>query len=549
MLISLAVRDFVIVDACTIDTASGFTVFSGETGAGKSILIDALALALGERADASMVRDGAARADISATFATSPAVTAWLDAHELGGDDGVVIVRRTVDGQGRSRTYINGLPSTQALARELGDMLVDVHGQHAHQQLLRPPVQRRLLDEHAGLRADVDAVQAAWRDWQTVRQQREALERDAQAITLERERLQWQHDELARLSPHAGEWEAINAEHARLSHAAGLIEGTRRAIDALADDEGAVQTVLAQIVSRLRPLAAIDPALTNAVDALDSAEAQVADAVSTLNGYAGRLELDPDRLAEVDARLQALHGAARKYRVAPEALPQEYARVTAALAALGDASDLQTLRAHEAAAEQAYTQRAAQLSAARAAAAAHLGREVTRAMQDLAMIGGRFDVALRPREPAAHGIEDIEFLVAGHAGTEPRALARVASGGELARISLAIAVIAASATATPTLIFDEVDVGIGGAVAEVVGRLLHALGQSRQVLCVTHLPQVAARADQHFVVQKATAGERTLTEVTPLDATGRIDEIARMLGGMEITATTRKAAREMLART
>ena len=549
MLLSLAVRDFVIVDTCVIDTAAGFTVFSGETGAGKSILIDALALALGERADASMVRDGAPRADISATFATHEAVDAWLIAHELLGDPGIVILRRTVDAQGRSRAYINGLPTTQVLARELGDLLVDIHGQHAHQQLLRAPVQRRLLDDHAGLGPHLDAVQQAWRAWQALVEQRQALERDAQTVALERERLQWQNDELDRLAPHVGEWEAINAEHARLSHAAGLIEGAQRSVDTLAEEDGAVQAALSQVLNRLRPLATIDAALNNVVEALDGAQAQVADAVSTLNAYVGRLELDPERLAEVDARLQALHSAARKYRVAPDALPQEHERIAAALAALGDAADLDTLRTREAAARQQYDHCAAQLSDARARAAEHLAREVTRAMQDLAMAGGRFDVALHRREPAAHGVEDVEFLVAGHAGTEARALARVASGGELARISLAIAVIAASATATPTLIFDEVDVGIGGAVAEVVGRLLHALGQSRQVLCVTHLAQVAARADQHFAVHKHTVDDRTHTDVVPLDAAGRVDEIARMLGGMEITATTRKAAREMLAKT
>lgn len=546
MLLNLQVRDFVIVDECQLEFAPGFTVFSGETGAGKSILVDALALALGERADAGVVRQGAARADVAATFRTEAALDAWLAEHELAGDEGVVMLRRTVDAQGRSRAFINGAPSTQAMLRECGDFLVDIHGQHAHQLLLRPAAQRALLDAHAGLGALVAEVGAAFRAWIAIRRQREAFEQDARSIALERDRLQWQHDELARLAPRAGEWEEVSAEHMRLSHAAGLIEGASHAIEALAEADGAVQGVLGQALTRLRPLAEIDASLKNAVEALDGAEAQIGDAVSTLHGYLARTELDPARLAEVDARMQALHSAARRYRLAPEELPAEFDRVAAQLAALAGAADLDALRAKEDAARAGYETLARKLGAARRQAAGHLGGEVTRAMQDLAMTGGRLAIAVTPCEPAAHGSDEVEFLVAGHAGVEPRPLAKVASGGELARISLAISVIASSATTTPTLIFDEVDAGIGGGVAEVVGRLLRTLGQTRQVLCVTHLPQVAARGDQHFAVAKITEHGVTRSQVLPLSAQQRIDEIARMLGGIEITPTTRKAAREML---
>ncbi|HEU4621085.1 MAG TPA: DNA repair protein RecN [Burkholderiaceae bacterium] len=547
MLLHLDVRDFVIVDECAIEFAPGFTVFSGETGAGKSILIDALALALGGKADAGVVRQGAARADISATFSTTAEVNAWLAERELQGDDGTVILRRTVDAQGRSRAFINGASATQALLRECGDFLVDIHGQHAHQQLLRASAQRELLDAHAGLGAQVRAVGDVFKAWQAIRRQREEFERDARGIALERERLQWTHDELARLSPKPGEWDDISAEHKRLSHAAGLIEGAQRAVDVLSEDEGAVQTVLGQVIAKLRPLADIDVALRNAVEAIEGAEAQTADAVATLTHYLGRTEIDPQRLAEVDARLEALHSAARKFRITPESLPAELERVQERLAALADAGDLEALAERERAAEKEYRRLAATLTKARRQAAVSLAREVTRAMQDLAMQGGKFDIAITEREASAHGVDDVEFRVAAHPGVEPRPLAKVASGGELARISLAIAVIAASATATPTLIFDEVDVGIGGAVAEVVGRLLRQLGQARQVLCVTHLPQVAARGDTHFGVNKTTDGKATRSIVTPLPSAARIEEIARMLGGVEITATTRKAAREMLA--
>ncbi|WP_231408773.1 DNA repair protein RecN [Ralstonia solanacearum] len=548
MLRSLTIRDFVIVHALDLDLADGFTVFTGETGAGKSILIDALALTLGERADAAVVREGAPRADITAAFDTHPQVAAWLEAHELHGDDGAILLRRTVDAAGRSKAFINGAAVTLAQLREVGEQLVDIHGQHAHQLLLKTDAQRRLLDAHAGLEDEVRAVGERYRAWQAVVRLREAAEQQSREAQLERERVEWQVNELQKLAPQPGEWEEVQAEHHRLSHAASLIEGTRAALDTLSESDGAVLTQLGAAVHGLQALAEIDPALADVLAALEPAQVQVQEAVHSLARYADRAELDPDRLAEVDTRLQALHTMARKYRVAPETLPAELAQRQAQLAALQAASDLDALQAQEAQTHTAYLQAAQALSRGRAKAARELANAVTGAMQGLSMAGGRFDIALHPLEQGgASGLEQVECLVAGHAGVSPRPLAKVASGGELARISLAISVIASEASPTPTLIFDEVDSGIGGAVAEVVGKRLRELGTRRQVLCVTHLPQVAALANHHVQVAKQTVGGSTRSDLVVLDATGRVDEIARMLGGASLTDTTRRHADEMLA--
>jgi len=547
MLRSLTIRDFVIVHALDLDLADGFTVFTGETGAGKSILIDALALTLGERADAAVVREGAPRADITAEFDVHPHVAAWLEAHELHDDEGVILLRRTVDAAGRSKAFINGAAVTLAQLREVGEQLVDIHGQHAHQLLLKADAQRSLLDAHAGLEGAVRVVGERYREWHAVVRAREAAEQQSREAQLERERIEWQVNELQKLGPQPGEWEEVQAEHHRLSHAASLIEGTRAALDGLSESEGAVLTQLGTTLHTLRELAEIDPALADVLAALEPAEVQIQEAVHTLARYADRAELDPDRLAEVDARMQALHTMARKYRVAPETLPAELAERQAQLAALQAASDLDALQAQEAQTHAAYMSVAQAVSRDRAKAARELADAVTGAMQGLSMAGGRFDIALHALEHGgAAGLEQVEFLVAGHAGVSPRPLAKVASGGELARISLAISVIASEASPTPTLIFDEVDSGIGGAVAEVVGRRLRELGMRRQVLCVTHLPQVAALANHHIQVAKQTVAGSTRSDLVVLDATGRVDEIARMLGGASLTDTTRRHADEML---
>ncbi|HDR9252016.1 DNA repair protein RecN [Burkholderia vietnamiensis] len=548
MLRHLSIRDFVIVAALDLEFDGGFTVFSGETGAGKSILIDALALALGERADASVVRAGCGRADITAEFTPHDRVARWLDEHAFDAED-TVMLRRVIDANGRSRAFINGTSATLAQLRELGEMLVDIHGQHAHQLLMRPDAQRELFDTHAGLAADAANVARAWRVWRDATQAIDAAKAHERELQLEREKLAWQLAELDKLAPQPGEWDEVGHEHKRLSHSANLIDGVQGALNALSEADGAMLPQLVAIVSKLRSLADYDSGLADALASLEPAEIQLQEAVYSLSHYAQRLDLDPARLAQVEARLDALHSTARKFRLPPDTLHEEHAARRAQLAALDAAADLGALEAAQSKAWDAYLADAKRLSKARAQAAKALGAAVTAGMQELSMAGGSFEVALVPlADGGPHGLEQVEFRVAGHPGVPLRPLAKVASGGELARISLALAVIASAASPTPTLIFDEVDTGIGGGVAEVVGRLLHQLGRNRQVLCVTHLPQVAARGDHHFQVAKG-ADERggTVSSVIALDKASRVEEVARMLGGLEITATTRKHAKEMLA--
>jgi len=547
MLHTLSIRDFVIVDTLDLDFGQGFSVLTGETGAGKSILVDALALALGGRGDATVVREGASRADISAEFAIGETTISWLAANEFSVEDGGVMLRRVIDSAGRSRGFINGITATVAQLRELGELLVDIHGQHAHQSILKADSQRDLLDTHAGLQGDADAVANAYKTWQALHRQCAEFEANEKNAQIERDRLEWQVGELARLAPKEGEWAEITQEHSRLSNAASLIGGAQEVVTVLADSDQPLLSQLFLLQQKIAKLSAVDGALQPVVEFLESARIQLLEATSTLNAYLSKVELDPQRLQEVEARMEAIHSTARKFRVTPEELPAEYAQLSAQLALLAAASNLDALRQQEADAQAACRKMAQKLSKLRAAAAKELSAAVTAAMQDLSMVGGSFSVALNPCEPSSFGLEQVEFQVAGHAGTSLRPLAKIASGGELARIALAISVITSSATATPTLIFDEVDSGIGGAVAEVVGRLLQRLGKERQVLCVTHLPQVASQAAQHFQVAKQADGSgKPVSRIDLLDEVARVEEIARMLGGVEITATTRKHAKEML---
>lgn len=547
MLRTLAIRDFVIVDAIELEFSSGFTVFTGETGAGKSILIDALALALGGRGDASMVREGAAKADISAEFLIHSEVAQWLVDNDFSNEDQSLILRRVIDNAGRSKAYINGVTATATQLREVGDLLVDIHGQHAHQSLLKTDAQRTLVDNQGGLQSLVQEVGALYKTWRQLNKQREEFERDAKNVLIEKERLEWQVSELDKLSVKEGEWEAISHEHRRLAHAASLLEGAQEAADLISESDHPVLSQLTSLQSKLGKLLEYDAALQPVTEAIDSACIQLQEATYALNDYLSRVELDPARLREVELRVEAIHSTARRYHVVPEALHLEFLHLSEQLQLLSNASDMEALKAQEKAAFDAYLKVAKKLSKARAQIAIDLGNAVTTAMQDLSMSGGKFAIALSECEPSAAGLEQVEFLVAGHAGVQARPLAKVASGGELARISLAISVITSCATATPTLIFDEVDSGIGGGVAEVVGRLLKRLGQDRQVLCVTHLPQVASQGNQHFQVSKTNVDGKTFSQITPLPSAERVEEIARMLGGIEITATTRKHARELLA--
>lgn len=548
MLSHLTVRDFVIVDRLELDFSSGFGALTGETGAGKSILIDALALALGERADPGVVRAGCDKAEVAASFeiVALPEVQAWLRSNDLDADD-TLILRRVVDAGGRSRAYINGTPATVQQLREVGEWLVDIHGQHAHQSLLRTDAQRRLFDTHAGLLDQVRQVGDAWAAWQQAVQALAVAGSGAEALAREREQLAWQLEELAELALQEDEWPQLEQEHRRLAHAVGLLEGAQFALAGLAEDDAGCVRQIDRIADRLSDLAELDPALGEVAVILTSVQAELGEAVSALRRYADRVDLDPGRLDALEQRIEALLATARKYRVSPQELPGLQRQWEQRLAELGAAADLAALESRCNAAAGDYHRLATVLSAARKKAAAGMGKAVSEIMRQLALASGRFEVALLPQpEGAAYGLEQIEFRIAGLAAQDARPLAKVASGGELSRISLAIQVLTSRSASVPTLIFDEVDVGIGGGVAEIVGRLLAELGRERQVLCVTHLPQVAARARWQWLVSKTQRDGQVLSAIRELDTAGRVGEIARMLGGVEITEITRQHAQELL---
>lgn len=546
MLRRLSLRDFVIVDTLEVEFGAGFSVLTGETGAGKSILIDALQLALGSRGDALVVREGAARAEIAAEFDRPAALTAWLDEAGFDAQADALLLRRTIDAQGKSRAWINGSPATVTQLREAADTLVDIHGQHAWQSLTRPAAVRALLDGEAGI--DTTPLAALWGQWKAAAA---ALDRALHAsadIARERERLAWQVGEVERLAPAEGEWVELNAEHQRLAHAQTLIDAARSALDAVADAEVNAAALAQRAADGLAEAAHIDPRLASIAEVLQGAQAQLADAAHSLSGYLQHTDLDPERLAELDARLSAWIGLARRFRRPPEDLAALLAQWRGELAALDASSDTAALERAVADAERAWRVEAQRVSRARKAAAPKLGDAVTQAMQQLGMAGGRFEVALLSQdEPQSFGLESVELRVAGHAGSTPRPLAKVASGGELSRLALAIAVTTARANegGAGTLIFDEIDAGIGGAVADTVGRLMKQLGSDRQVLAVTHLAQVAACGDHHFVVSKSTHGARTLSDVRPVLGEARVAEVARMLGG-ERLATSVAHAQELL---
>jgi DNA repair protein RecN (Recombination protein N) len=550
MLRRLFIRDFVIVDRLDLDFQPGFGALTGETGAGKSILVDALSLALGERADATVLRAGAERAEVSAEFdvATGGDLEAWLRGNDFDAEGGCLL-RRVIDAAGRSRATINGSPTTLTQLRQAADYLADIHGQHAYHALLRPDAQRTLLDGQIGALDLATATAEQFRVWHGLREALERARRDVSAAVQEKETLEWQVKELRTLAFDPARWLEDNQEHRRLAHAASLLEGAAAALAILDENDVAVTTQLDEAMTRLRPLLDYDQALKEPADLLEAARIQLGEATHALSRYRDRLELEPERLAELEARFEAVTAAARKHRVTPDELPELLARFEIRLTELALAADPAALAEKEAAARADYLAVARRLSARRREGAAHLAAAVTEGMQQLAMAGGRFEVALEAQpEGSVHGLEDVRFLVAANPGQPPRPLAKVASGGELSRIGLAIQVIASCAGQAPTLIFDEVDVGIGGRVAEIVGQMLRQLGSQRQVLCVTHLPQVAAQADWQWAITKETTGGATVSRVNVLDRQGRIEEVARMLGGINITDTTRRHAREMLGR-
>ena len=547
MLLRLIIRDFVIVDRLELEFGGGFGALTGETGAGKSILVDALSLALGERADATVVRSGAERAEISAEFDVAPGggLHAWLQANDYDSD--ACLLRRVIDNAGRSRAYINGAAATLGQLREVADFLADIHGQNAHHSLLRGDAQRDLLDTHAGAQALAREVAAAYGTWRAAREARLAAEKDVEATLRERELLEWQVKELVALAFDADAWLDTEQEQRRLGNANALLEGASAALAALEDGEAAGLPLLQHAGARLTELTEFDAALGEAAQLFESALIQLEESALALRRYQDRLELDPARLNELDSRIDAVTQMARKHRVTPEELPDLLQRLQARLEELTLRADPAALAEREARTEAAFRQVAKQLSALRSKTAKALSKAVTAGMQELAMAGGRFEIALEALpDGAASGLESVEFLVSANAGQPLRALAKVASGGELSRIGLALQVIASQANPAGTLIFDEVDVGIGGRVAEIVGRMLRELGKSRQVLCVTHLPQVAAQADWQWSIAKQTRDGATTSSVNVLDRESRIGEIARMLGGEKITDTTRRHAAEML---
>ena len=549
MLRRLHIRDFVIVDELELTFADGFGALTGETGAGKSILLDALGLVMGDRAESGVVRNGQARAEMSAEFDLPAAedLAAWLDEQAIEVDDDALLLRRVVDQNGRSRAWINGVSVTLTQLREVGAWLADIHGQHAHHALLRTDAQRSLLDTYAGLEGSARDVASAWQAWQKARQACLRAEADAAGVAQERELLEWQVKELDALDFELDAWRELEIEHSRLGHATGLLEGVSTAVDALEEGELPLVGELERLAARLAELAAIDPELQALHDLINGAAIQADEAAHGLRRYRDRVEVDPDRLAEVEARIAAVTDMARKHRVAPEALAEVLAERRGRLDALLSDADPAALQARAEAAHKAYQAAAERLSAARAPVARALSEQVSAAMQTLAMAGGQFEIALLPEpEGSAHGNETVEFQVAANPSQPLRPLAKVASGGELSRIGLAIQVITSRAAAVPTLIFDEVDVGIGGRVAEIVGRMLRELGEQRQVMCVTHLPQVAAQANWQWSIAKAQRDGQTVSTVSVLDDAARIDEIARMLGGVNITETTRQHASEIL---
>ena len=550
MLRRLALRDFVIVPALELDFHAGFSVLTGETGAGKSILVDALQLALGSRGDAGVVREGAARAEITAEFDSPASLAAWLDEAGFQSEDAAsLLLRRSVDAQGKSRAWINGSAATVAQLREAAEHLLDIHGQHAWQSLTRPAAARALLDSQAGI-STVDLVQR-FATRQAAAQALAAARERGDELLRERERLAWQIKELDQLAPGADEWAELSAEHQRLAHAQALIDGVRSALQSVSEaDEAQAEGLTSRAIDALADVADHDPRIAPMLESLNGALAQLQDASHALNAYLGRADLDPRRLAELDERLAAWMGLARRYRRPPAELPALLAQWRGELAALDAATDTAALEATLAAAESRYQQEAKRISQARAAAAGPLGEQVTQAMQGLGMAGGRFVVALQPlATPQSQGLEAVEFLVAGHAGTTPRPLGKVASGGELSRLALAIAVTTTQAATdgAGTLIFDEIDAGIGGAVGDTVGALMKALGRQRQVLAVTHLAQVAACADWHYLVSKATGADGATTSgVAPVAGEARVAEVARMLGGDRLGGTSLAHAQAML---
>ena len=551
MLTHLQIRDFAILEAVELEFGRGFTVLTGETGAGKSILVDALMLAVGGRADSGAVRHGSERAEVSATFEVrgNTAALAWLEEQSIV-HDGECQMRRVVSGDGRGRAYLNGQAVPVVSLRALGECLVDVHGQLEFQSLARRGYQRQTLDGSGRLEPEVDAVRRAYAEWHELDARRATFEQQLRDRTSRLDLLRHYVGEFASLDPRPGEAEALTEERKRVSSLGRLAEGTAQVEALLGGDEGGIDAALARSQSVLRGLVALDGALETAAAQLEEAAIAAREARATLRRYADSLEADPARQEWVESRLAALESVARKHRVETAELPAVRARLENELTNLeaGALSEAELLRQLDGARHR-YVEVAAALTTARRRAAEALAAKVTGFMQLLGMPGGVFVARVEPHDPpqfSGTGNDDVEFMVSANPGQPPRPLAKVASGGELSRISLALQVAAVETAHLPCLVFDEVDAGVGGAVAEMVGRQLHALAGRGQGLCVTHLPQVASQADHQLRVSKLVADGSTRTRIEALDDAARVEELARMLGGAQITARTLEHAREML---
>ena len=541
---AMGLRDFVIVRSLDLEFSSGLSVLTGETGAGKSILIDALQLALGARAEASVVREGATRCEISAEFDTSAPVQQWLSEAGFDASDSLLL-KRTIDAQGKSRAWINGSAATATQLREVGDCLVDIHGQHAWQSLTRPDAVRGLLDAYSGI--DTKALAVLWQEWRASQLALEHAKLAQSNLVQERERLEWQISELEKLNPLPDEWETLNADHTRLSHAQALLDAAQQALHELDGDEQGALAQLSKAQNLMLEQSQVEPEFQNVADVLASSLAQASDAAHTLQSWLRRTDLDPQRLQSLDERMGLWMSLSRRHKRSPADLAALLQSWRSELKQLELASDLAALEKALALAGQAYQAEARRISQMRQRGAPKLAKAITQAMQGLGMQGGSFEVALNKLpQGQSSGLEEVAFLVAGHAGSTPRPVGKVASGGELSRIALAIAVTTSALGQAQTLIFDEVDSGVGGAVAETVGRLMQQLGADRQVLAVTHLPQVAACAHHHWVVTKRSDKSGSFSQLQAVTDNDRVQEIARMLGGDKRSATSLAHAQEML---
>ncbi|MEN9503126.1 MAG: repair protein RecN [Pseudomonadota bacterium] len=558
MLTHIHIRDFAIIDTLDLELHAGMTALTGETGAGKSILLDAIGLVLGDKADSQTVRHGAEKTDITLSIDIShtPTARAWLAVQDIDHEEDTCILRRVVTQQGKSRAWINGSPSNLSQLRELGEQLVDIHGQHEHQSLMKKDAQRQLIDAFAGNDALLDATRHAWQTWKKLHERVTQLATQQQQYHERVDLLRFQAQELEALALQPNEIGQLDEELNRLANAEQLRTIAAQSYDQLYEAEPALYSSLGRIIYELEQQARIDAQLTPAVELLTSSQIQLQEAAVLLRDYAESLDIDPQRLQWVENRIADIRNIARKYRLEPQELFNKLATIQNELAQLrSDDYDLDTLTQQLNAAANTYTEQTALLSAARRQAAQQLAHGVTQAMQSLGMQGGEFAIQVQAlqRDKAnktsnfqATGMDMIEFMVSANPGQPLKALTKVASGGELSRISLAIQMMAAQKVTLPALIFDEVDTGIGGGIAEVVGKQLRELGTNRQVLCVTHLPQVASQAHQHYKVTKIKGETHTSTGIAQLNTAQRVEEIARMIGGMEITSATRTLAKEML---